>query len=61
MVQKYGIMLLEKKMLISQDSIEFLGMKIANGTCVPQPHIIVHLQYFPNEDLPIYWHCQLYL
>lgn len=35
------------------DSIEFLGMKISNGTYVPQPHIATHLQDFPDENLTI--------
>lgn len=35
------------------DSIEFLGMKISNGTYVPQPYIATHLQDFPDENLTV--------
>lgn len=38
-------------MIIRKNFIEFLRMKIANGTYVPQPHIIIHLVDFPDTDL----------
>ncbi|XP_062089201.1 uncharacterized protein LOC133795762 [Humulus lupulus] len=37
--EKYGIMLSEKKMVLGQPKIEFLGMKLHNGTYEAQPHI----------------------
>lgn len=51
LVKAHGIMLLEKKMLLAQSSIEFLRMTIFNGSYVPQPHIGIHLQDFPDERL----------
>lgn len=51
LVQQYEIMLSEKKMIIEQNYIEFLGMRIANGTYVPQPHITIHLAEFFDKDL----------
>ena len=48
-VQKYGVMLLEKKMVIAQTSIDFLGMTISNGKYQLQSHISQELLKFPDE------------
>lgn len=40
-------------MLFHMHSIEFLGMKITDGTYVPQPHIAIHLDDFPDENFAI--------
>ena len=42
-------MLLEKKMVIGQTSIEFLGMTISDGKYTLQPHIATSLKEFPNK------------
>jgi len=47
-VLQYGIMLSEKKMVIGVDTIDFLGMKIADGKYQPQPHISQELHQFPD-------------
>lgn len=52
-VKAHGIMLFEKKMLLDIHSIEFLGMKITDDTYVPQPHIVIYLDDFPDENLTI--------
>lgn len=46
-VKNFGIMLSEKKMILCQQEINFLGMKISNGTCVPETHIGDAIQHFP--------------
>ena len=38
-VQKYGIMLAEKKMTIATTEVDFLGMHLKYGHYVAQPHI----------------------
>lgn len=50
-IQQHDIMLSEKKMIIGESSIEFMGMKIEKGTYVPQSHIAVHLTDLPDKDL----------
>lgn len=47
-VTEYGIMLSEKKMVIAQTEIKFLGMKISNGKFHLQPHISNDLLKFPD-------------
>jgi hypothetical protein len=44
-------MLSEKKSFIGQPNIEYLGMKISNGTIQPGPHFSEHLPAFPDENL----------
>ncbi|KAH6784619.1 hypothetical protein C2S52_009578 [Perilla frutescens var. hirtella] len=53
LVQNYGIMLSERKCIIGQDIITFLGMKISDGQYEPGPHIAEELQKFPTEKLTI--------
>ncbi|XP_024958961.1 uncharacterized protein LOC112499927 [Cynara cardunculus var. scolymus] len=48
-VTEYVIMLSEKKMEIGVDSIDFLGMKISDGTYQPQPHVAQELHKFPEK------------
>ena len=47
--QKHGIVLSEKKMLLFQDSIDFLGIHVVNGKIQMQPHVLTKLSKFPNE------------
>lgn len=49
LVQKYEVMLSEKKMIIAQSSIDFLGMTISNRQYQLQPHISQKLLKFPDE------------
>ncbi|KAL5539398.1 hypothetical protein UlMin_046115 [Ulmus minor] len=49
--EQYGIMLSEKKMLMGQSKIEFLGMKLFNRQYEAQPHIAQELLKFPYESL----------
>ncbi|KAL5575092.1 hypothetical protein UlMin_016791 [Ulmus minor] len=49
--KQYGVMLLEKKMLVGQYKIEFLGMKLFNGQYEAQPHIAQEQLKFPDENL----------
>ena len=42
-------MLSEKKMIIGQSSIDFLGVNISNGKYVLQPHIAASLGEFPDK------------
>jgi hypothetical protein len=44
-------MLSEKKYFIGQTAIDYLGMKISNGTIQPGPHLFEHLPAFPDENL----------
>ena len=44
-----GIMLSEKKMVIEQTSIEFLGMTIFDGKYTLYPHIATFLKEFPDK------------
>ena len=48
-MKSQGILLLEKKMIIGQTSIEFLGMTISDGKCTLQPHIATSLKEFPDR------------
>ncbi|KAK9287735.1 hypothetical protein L1049_016175 [Liquidambar formosana] len=48
LVKTHGIMLSEKKMFISQDKIDFLGMTIFDGKYTLQPHIAQALASFPD-------------
>ncbi|KAF8011959.1 hypothetical protein BT93_I0169 [Corymbia citriodora subsp. variegata] len=50
-VKNYGIILSQKKMIIAQKEIEFLGMCLKDGTYCPEPHIADELQKFPVKDL----------
>ena len=49
LVKSQGIMVLEKKMVIGQTSIEFLGMTISDGKYTLQPHIAISLKKFLNK------------
>ena len=42
-------MLSEKKMIIGQSSIDFLGVNISDGKHVLQPHIAASLGEFPDR------------
>ena len=46
LVKSQGIMLSEKKMVIGQSSIDFLGVNISNGKYILQPHIASSLAEF---------------
>lgn len=52
-VQTHGIMLLEKKMLLAQPEIDFLGMHISRGQYTLQPHITTQLEHFADENLTV--------
>ena len=49
LVKSQGIMLSEKKMVIGQSSIDFLGVNISDGKYTLQPHIAVSLGEFPDK------------
>ena len=49
LVKSQGIMLSEKKMVIRQSSIDFLGVNILDGKYTLQPHIASSLGEFPNK------------
>ena len=49
LVKSQGIMLSEKKMIIGQSSIDFLGVNISDGKYVLQPHIVASLGEFPDR------------
>ena len=49
LVKSQGIMLSEKKMVIWQTSIEFLGMTISDRKYTLQPYIASSLKEFPNK------------
>ena len=42
-------MLSEKKMVIGQSSIDFLGVNISDGRYTLQPHIAASFREFPNK------------
>ena len=46
--KQHGIVLLENKMLLFHDSIDFLGIHIINGKIQMQPHVITKLSEFPD-------------
>ena len=48
-VRRHGIVLSEKKMLLFQDSIYFLGIHIVNGKIQMQPHVLTKLAEFPDQ------------
>lgn len=48
-VTQNGVMLSEKKIVIAQTKIEFLGMKITNGQFQLQPHISIDVLKFPDN------------
>ena len=50
-VESHGIMLSDKKSILGQDSVEFLGMVIKDGHYRPGPHIAQELVHFPGEHL----------
>ncbi|PKI69026.1 hypothetical protein CRG98_010604 [Punica granatum] len=50
-IQDYGIMLSEKKMVIGQREINFLGMQLANDQCQPEPHMAQELLKYLEEPL----------
>ena len=43
------MMLLEKKMVVGQSSIDFLGVNISDGKYTLQPLIVVTLGRFPDK------------
>ena len=49
LVKSQGIMLLEKKMVIGQFSIDFFGVSISDGKYTLQPHIAISLGEFPDK------------
>ena len=49
LVKSRGIMLSEKKMVIGQSFIDFLGVSISNGKYTLQPLIAVSLGEFPDK------------
>ena len=49
LVKSQGIMLSEKKMVVGQSSIDFLGVNISDGKYILQPHIASSLGEFPNK------------
>ena len=49
LVKSQGIMLSEKKMVIGQSSIKFLGESILDGKYTLKPHIAASLDEFPNK------------
>jgi len=48
-VKQHGIVLSERKMSLFQDSIDFLGINVANGAIQMQPHVLTKLTQFPDE------------
>lgn len=50
-VETYGIMLSEKKSILGQNTITFLGMTLKDGYYSPGPHIAQELIHFPDEHL----------
>jgi len=44
-------MLSQKKMIIVQKEIEFLRMRLKDGTYYPSPHIVEELQKFLDDHL----------
>ena len=50
LVKSYGIMLAEKKMIIGETNINFLGMHISKGQYQLQPHITTQLDHFLYEN-----------
>ena len=49
LVNSQGIMLSEKKTVIGQSSIDFLGVNISDGKYILQPHIAASLGEFPDK------------
>ena len=49
LVKSQGKLLSEKKMIIGQSSIDFLGVNISNRKYNLQPHIVVSLGEFPDK------------
>ena len=50
-VETYGIMLSDKKSILGQDTITFLGMTLKDGYYSPSPYIAQELIHFPDEHL----------
>ena len=48
-VQNHCIVLSENKMVLFQDSIDFLGINVVNGQIQMQPHVLTKLSQFPDE------------
>lgn len=48
-VQNHGIVISENKMVLFQDSIDFLGINVVNGQIQMQPHVLTKLSQFPDE------------
>ena len=49
LMKSQGIMFSEKKMVIEQSSIDFLGVNILDKKYILQPHIASSLGEFPNK------------
>ena len=48
-VETYGIMLSDKKSILGQNIVTFLGMTLKDGYYSPVPHIAQELIHFPDE------------
>ncbi|KAH0750745.1 hypothetical protein KY290_029977 [Solanum tuberosum] len=53
LVKQYGIMLSEKKMILVNDEIDFLGMHFAHGAYIAGPHISEELVKFPDTNFTV--------
>ena len=47
--RKEGIVLSEKKAVLAQQKIKYLGLEIEDGKHNLQPHILNNIQGFPSE------------
>ena len=50
-VETHGIMLSDKKSILGQNIVTFLGMTLKDGYYSPGPHIAQELIHFPNKHL----------
>ena len=50
LVEKNGIMLSQKKMILARKEIDFLGMHFVHGAYSPGPHICQELLKFPDTN-----------
>jgi len=49
----HGLVLSEKKMLLFQDSIDFLGIHVGHGQIQMQPHVLTKLSEFPDQLIDV--------
>lgn len=47
--KKHGLVLSEKKMLLFQENIDFLGIHVKEGKIHMQPHVLSKLSEFPDH------------